>query len=151
MRSSLLPRLGLRAAPLRRTLRPLTPGSGPALRTPPRHAGPHPPLRRLTTTAATRSPCACSGAPAAPRRKRAFVALGSNVGDRVDMIEQACREMDARGVRVLRTSGLWETTPMYVLEQDKFVNGVCEVSFLLRHHLVPHLHSVVVRGERWLY
>lgn len=45
------------------------------------------------------------------------------------MVEQACREMDARGVRVLRTSGLWETAPMYVLDQDKFVNGVCEVSF----------------------
>ena len=44
------------------------------------------------------------------------------------MIERACREMDARGVRVVKTSGLWETAPMYVLEQDKFINGVCEVS-----------------------
>lgn len=43
------------------------------------------------------------------------------------MIDQACREMDARSIRVKRTSGLWETEPMYVLDQDRFVNGVCEV------------------------
>ncbi|KAF2850513.1 folic acid synthesis protein-like protein [Plenodomus tracheiphilus IPT5] len=59
---------------------------------------------------------------------RAFIALGSNLGDRVAMIEQACREMDASGkIRVVRTSSLWETNAMYVLDQDKFVNGACEV------------------------
>ncbi|KKA30228.1 hypothetical protein TD95_003749, partial [Thielaviopsis punctulata] len=35
--------------------------------------------------------------------------------------------MDKRGIRVLRTSSLWETEPMYVLDQDRFVNGACEV------------------------
>lgn len=59
---------------------------------------------------------------------RAFIALGSNLGDRVAMIEQACREMDASGkMRVVRTSSLWETAAMYVIDQDKFVNGACEV------------------------
>lgn len=61
-------------------------------------------------------------------KHRAFVALGSNLGDRVAMIEQACNEMGRTGrIRVLRTSSLWETKAMYVLDQDKFVNGVCEV------------------------
>ena len=61
-------------------------------------------------------------------KHRAFVALGSNLGDRVAMIEQACNHMDQTGtIRVLRTSSLWETKAMYVLDQDKFVNGVCEV------------------------
>lgn len=59
---------------------------------------------------------------------RAFIALGSNLGDRVAMIERACKEMDASGkMRVIRTSSLWETQAMYVLDQDKFVNGACEV------------------------
>ncbi|KAH7375128.1 Dihydropteroate synthase-like protein [Plectosphaerella cucumerina] len=61
----------------------------------------------------------------------AYVALGSNLGDRVGWIEKACREMDARGIRVKRTSSLWETEPMYVLEQDRFVNGACEVETTL--------------------
>lgn len=60
-------------------------------------------------------------------KKLAYIALGSNLGDRVAMIEQACKEMNLRGIKVKRTSSLWETEPMYVLDQDRFVNGACEV------------------------
>lgn len=65
----------------------------------------------------------------APRMAhRAYIALGSNLGDRVAMIEDALRRMEStRKIRILRTSSLWETKAMYVLDQDKFVNGVCEV------------------------
>ena len=63
----------------------------------------------------------------APQKHRAFIALGSNLGDRIEMIEEACRRMSERGIRIIRTSGLWETEPMYVLDQDRFVNGACEV------------------------
>lgn len=58
----------------------------------------------------------------------AYIALGSNLGNRIEMIENACNNMAKHGINVTRTSSLWETEPMYVLEQDKFVNGVCEVS-----------------------
>jgi 2-amino-4-hydroxy-6-hydroxymethyldihydropteridine diphosphokinase/dihydropteroate synthase len=59
---------------------------------------------------------------------RAFIALGSNMGDSVAMIEQALTEMEAtRQVRILQTSSLYETKAMYVLDQDNFVNGACEV------------------------
>jgi hypothetical protein len=63
-------------------------------------------------------------------KRTAYIALGSNLGDRIGWIEKACNEMDARGIRVKRTSSLWETEPMYVLDQDRFVNGACEVSLL---------------------
>ena len=57
-----------------------------------------------------------------------FVALGSNMGDRAAMIEQACKEMESSGnIRIVRTSSLWESKAMYVLDQDNFVNGACEV------------------------
>lgn len=66
--------------------------------------------------------------PPDPARKRlAYIALGSNLGDRIGWIEKACAELDARGIKVKRTSSLWETEPMYVLDQDRFVNGACEV------------------------
>jgi hypothetical protein len=59
----------------------------------------------------------------------AFVALGSNVGDRLGNIENACREMDSDpDIRIVRTSPLYETDPMYVSDQDRFLNGVCEVT-----------------------
>ncbi len=58
---------------------------------------------------------------------RAYIALGSNVGDRISMIESACREMDRRGISVIRTSALYETEAMYLPDQQSFINGVCEV------------------------
>ena len=68
--------------------------------------------------------CACGSR---NRKKTAYIALGSNLGDRVAEIERACNELDRRGIRVKRTSSLWETEPMYVKDQNRFVNGACEV------------------------
>jgi peroxiredoxin len=62
---------------------------------------------------------------------RAFIALGSNMGDRLEMIERACKLLDQSGeVSILRTSSLWETKAMYVENQADFLNGVCEVKTL---------------------
>lgn len=60
-------------------------------------------------------------------RHRAYVALGSNLGNRVEMIESAVRDMSERGLTVLRTSALYETKPMYLENQETFINGACEV------------------------
>ena len=60
-------------------------------------------------------------------RHRAYLALGSNLGNRVEMIESAVREMSNRGLGVLRTSALYETKPMYLENQESFINGACEV------------------------
>lgn len=64
----------------------------------------------------------------AAKKYTAYIALGSNLGDRIDWIEKACNEMSRRGIKVKRTSSLWETEPMYVTDQDNFINGACEVS-----------------------
>ena len=60
-------------------------------------------------------------------RNRAFLALGSNLGNRVEMIESAVQEMSDRGLTILRTSALYETKPMYLENQESFINGACEV------------------------
>ncbi|KAL8902841.1 MAG: hypothetical protein Q9171_007584 [Xanthocarpia ochracea] len=57
---------------------------------------------------------------------RVFVALGSNVGNRLEMIEQACTAMSRQGLRIRRTSSLYETEAMYVTDQHPFINGACE-------------------------
>lgn len=57
-----------------------------------------------------------------------FIALGSNVGDRLEAIEAACRAIDDdEDMQVIQTSSLYETEPMYVEDQARFLNGVCEV------------------------
>lgn len=59
---------------------------------------------------------------------RVFIALGSNMGDRITTIEKACRLLDKHeNIKILRTSGLWETKAMYVTDQADFLNGACEV------------------------
>jgi len=63
-------------------------------------------------------------------KSRAYVALGSNMGDRTTMIEQACQIMSRRDIKVLRTSSLYETEPKYVEDQRPFINGVCEAGAL---------------------
>ena len=59
---------------------------------------------------------------------RVYIALGSNVGDRTANIESACQQMHDRGIKVIRTSALYETKAMYLEDQESFVNGACEVS-----------------------
>ena len=58
---------------------------------------------------------------------RAYIALGSNMGNRVENIESACNELTKRNINVIRTSSLYETEPMYFEDQQFFINGVCEV------------------------
>jgi len=57
------------------------------------------------------------------------IALGSNLGDKVRNIETAIRILETQhGVRVVDTSFLYETSPMYMKDQPRFVNGACLVS-----------------------
>ncbi|KAF8510154.1 Dihydropteroate synthase-like protein [Gautieria morchelliformis] len=52
------------------------------------------------------------------------LAIGSNVGDRYANIENALREMERRHevIKITGTSFLYESQPMYVEDQDKFLN-----------------------------
>ncbi|KAI9924972.1 hypothetical protein ASPWEDRAFT_118592 [Aspergillus wentii DTO 134E9] len=80
---------------------------------------------------------------------RAFIALGSNVGDRIEMIESALLEMERANIKVKRTSSLFETEPMYVLDQDPFINGVCEVETSLAPiELLNTLQSIEIELGR---
>lgn len=63
---------------------------------------------------------------------RAIIALGSNIGDRIEHIEDAIAELESRGLAVQRVSPLYETKAMYVIDQNDFLNGVCEVQTVLR-------------------
>ncbi|KAL8788052.1 MAG: hypothetical protein Q9195_007466 [Heterodermia aff. obscurata] len=57
----------------------------------------------------------------------AYIALGSNVDDRMALIESACKSMEDRGIKIVRTSALYETAPMYYENQQPFINGVCQI------------------------
>lgn len=58
---------------------------------------------------------------------RAILGLGSNVGDRLANLQAAVNFIDLRAGKVLRISSVWETSPVYVIDQDPFYNAVIEI------------------------
>ncbi|KAL8960061.1 MAG: hypothetical protein Q9183_005528, partial [Haloplaca sp. 2 TL-2023] len=62
--------------------------------------------------------------------RRAIIALGSNVGDRISMIEQACRAMNRRGIKVLHQDQLTKhkvgttLSPHQLLDQLKAIEDL---------------------------
>ena len=59
---------------------------------------------------------------------RAFLGLGSNLGDRLEHLERAVRLLAARGIPVVRSSRVYETEPVGGPEQPDYLNAVVEVN-----------------------
>lgn len=85
----------------------------------------------------------------------AYVALGSNLGDKEANIRQALAMLEAKCVKVTKLSTLIATDPYGVLDQPAFCNGVCEVQTelqpleLLRLLLAIELEMGRVRKRHW--
>jgi len=77
-------------------------------------------------------------------RHRAYIALGSNIGDREAFLRFAVCELEkARGCRVLCVSEYIDTKPLGNIEQDDFLNGCLELETLLEpHELLELLHDI---------
>lgn len=65
---------------------------------------------------------------------RVFIAVGSNLGDRVGYVRRAVRMLQDAGCTLVDTSRLYESEPMYVENQERFLNGAIEVSPPTRHN-----------------
>jgi 2-amino-4-hydroxy-6-hydroxymethyldihydropteridine diphosphokinase len=81
---------------------------------------------------------------------RAYVGLGSNLGDRERTIRSALDELAAaQGVRVVAVSTLIDTQPVGPVEQPRFLNGVVELeTTLAAHDLLALLLEVERRSGR---
>lgn len=86
---------------------------------------------------------------------RAYVALGSNLGDREENLRTALKHLQENGVEVIKTSTFIETEPYGVTDQPGFVNAVCQVETelapleLLRLLLSIEQEMGRVRLRRW--
>jgi dihydropteroate synthase/2-amino-4-hydroxy-6-hydroxymethyldihydropteridine diphosphokinase len=70
------------------------------------------------------------------RRHRAFVAVGSNLGNRYENIATALEMLceSSSGTTLRKTSFLHQTAPMYVTDQPAFLNGAVEIETGLEPH-----------------
>ena len=59
-----------------------------------------------------------------PAYHTAFVALGSNLDDRLRCIEAATEQLARLASTPIQRSHLYDTTPMYLEDQPRFVNAV---------------------------
>jgi 2-amino-4-hydroxy-6-hydroxymethyldihydropteridine diphosphokinase len=57
----------------------------------------------------------------------AFLSLGSNLGDRAALLNEALSRLESAGVRVARRSSIHETEPQDYLDQPNFLNMAVEV------------------------
>ena len=86
---------------------------------------------------------------------RAYVALGSNLGNREENLRTALKHLQENGVEVIKTSTFIETEPYGVTDQPGFVNAVCQVETelapleLLRLLLSIEQEMGRVRLRRW--
>ena len=86
---------------------------------------------------------------------RAYVALGSNLGDREENLRTALKHLQENGIEVVKTSTFIETEPYGVTDQPGFVNAVCKVETelapleLLRLLLKIEQEMGRVRLRRW--
>jgi 2-amino-4-hydroxy-6-hydroxymethyldihydropteridine diphosphokinase len=62
-----------------------------------------------------------------PGRHRVFLGLGSNLGDRRLNLQQAVHLLEET-MKIERLSSVYDTAPMLVVDQPRFLNLVCEVS-----------------------
>lgn len=62
----------------------------------------------------------------------AFVALGSNLGDREGNLRRALELLSQNGVEIVKISKFIETEPYGVIDQPLFLNGVCQVKTALK-------------------
>ena len=86
---------------------------------------------------------------------KAYVALGSNLGDRRANLQEAITRLEQAGIKIERTSTFLETEPYGVTDQPAFVNAVIAVATelepleLLRKLLAIELEMGRVRKRHW--
>lgn len=75
---------------------------------------------------------------------RAFIGLGSNIGDRLVLIDRAAKALGAlRGTRLVQMASIRETDPVGGPPQEKFLNSVLEIDTpLTPHQLLTSLQAI---------
>jgi 2-amino-4-hydroxy-6-hydroxymethyldihydropteridine diphosphokinase len=91
-----------------------------------------------------------------PRRRRVVLALGSNLGDRLENLQGAVDALfDAPAVDFVAVSPVYETAPVGGEQQPDYLNAVILVDTVLpARAILDRAHGVEeafgrVRGQRW--
>ncbi|PKI62462.1 hypothetical protein CRG98_017086 [Punica granatum] len=77
------------------------------------------------------------------QQQEVVIAIGSNVGDRLNNFNEALRLMRKSGIEISRHGCLYETAPAYVTDQPRFLNSAVRgVTTLGPHDLLQELKKI---------
>ena len=95
-------------------------------------------------------PIDCAGVSVTRSRHTAYIALGSNMGDKRAYLDEAVRRLDEdERCKVVRVSDFIETEPYGGVEQDSFLNGALELETLYSpERLLTLLNEIEARAHR---
>ena len=85
----------------------------------------------------------------------AYVALGTNLGNLRENLDEALKRLAAQGLNITKVSTYIDTDPYGVTDQPRFLNAVCEVrtglsaQALLKMLLATELEMGRVRLRHW--
>ena len=78
---------------------------------------------------------------------RAYLSLGSNLGDRKSTLKGALNQLKRRGIHILQVSSLYETEPQEFVEQPWFLNAVAEIETSLSGETLLDLLKEIEREQ----
>lgn len=70
---------------------------------------------------------------------RAFLGLGSNLGDRAHYLKEAISALSSPTIEIVATSSIYETEPWGVMDQPSYWNQVIEIDTLLEPLALLHV------------
>jgi dihydroneopterin aldolase/2-amino-4-hydroxy-6-hydroxymethyldihydropteridine diphosphokinase len=80
---------------------------------------------------------------------KAFIALGSNLGDKEKNLTDAIEIINSKDTKVLSKSKFYETKPVGYLDQDNFINAAIKVKTLLTpKQLIKKLLNIELELKR---
>jgi 2-amino-4-hydroxy-6-hydroxymethyldihydropteridine diphosphokinase len=87
---------------------------------------------------------------AAPEPRRAYLGIGSNLGERLGYLQLAVDQLArADGITVVGVSPVYETAPVGGPEQPDYLNAVVAVdTTLTAHELLRIAHGIEAEAER---
>ena len=77
---------------------------------------------------------------------RGYVALGGNLGDRLERLREGLRGMARGGLTVVRVSSAWETEPVGTPEPGWFLNAAARIETSLEPEAVLEILLAIERG-----
>lgn len=90
-----------------------------------------------------------------PVRFAAFVAIGSNVGDREKNLKTAVEKLESKNNKVVLKSNIYKTEPYGEVEQDDFYNAVVGILTPFKPHALLNVLKTIevdmgrTKTERW--